>query len=238
MDFEKIDIINSLQPLVDRGGWHWRADSMKLDRVAAVAETRTPWIYWYTDPAVDCYFANDVLFAMFGIIPTVCANCYKVVAIPNSVVDLMAICDLQSQIKHSSKCGIEVRDDVARNYGAYWYNQGLESGKICYELIRELVSKYVGPDVRVGLKRGCTEYERKFGRSDAWTTPPGQAEFEEMVRALFHDPPAIQAQTELFRRHIKDRWIRFAYSRGDMTYLRFTDGVPLFEPYVLYAGAL
>jgi len=238
MDFEKIDIVSGLQPLVDKGSFYWRADTLKLDRLAAVGETRTPWVYWHPTPNMDCYFQNDILFQRFNIIPLACANCFKVVAVPNTVEQLMMLCDLQEQIPHPCKCGVEIRDEVPRHYGGYWYNEGLDKGKTCYELVREMVSKYVGEDVKVGLKRACTEIEAEFGRSDQWEIPEGQAEFEERVAEVFHDPPKIHPQTEIFRRHIKDRWIKFAHSRGDMTYLKFTDGVPLYEPYVLYAGAL
>jgi len=238
MDFEKIDIVESLQPLVDGGSWYWRADTMKLDRLAAVGEPRTPWVYWHP-PGTDCYFHNDIIFKRFGILPSYCAECYKVVVVPKTVEELFQLCDIQQQLEgFPCKCGIEIREDVNRNYGGYWYNEGLKKGETCYELIREMITKYIGPQVRVALKRACTEYERKFGPSNEWEVPEGTVEFEERVRSFMHKTPTIAPQPEIFRKHVKDRWIHFAHSRGDMTYLKFTDGKPLYEPYVLYAGEL
>jgi hypothetical protein len=238
MDFDKINIIDGLQALVDNRSWFWRADTMKLDRIAAIAETRTPWVYWHSN-AVDCYFWNDILFKLFGILPSYCMECYKIVVVPNNVVQLFALCDLQERIEgFPCKCGVEPRDDVNRNYGGYFYNVGLKKAKERFPIMREMVDKYVGKDVKMGLKRACTEYERKFGRSDEWKIPEGQVEFEKRVKSHLTDPPKIAPQPDDFKKHIKDIWIKFAHSRGDMSYTKFTNGVPIFEPYVLYAGEL
>jgi len=239
VNWASIDIVEALQPLTSTGHWYWRSDTGKLDQAVRAIETRTPWIYWHMDMASPCFFYNNVIFQLFNLIPTYCANCYKVVVVPQTVDELYQLCDMQAQLLgYPCKCGVEIRDDVPRNYGGYFYHQGLERGLKGYKIVRELVSKYVGGHVPCALKRSCTEIERAFGPSDKWEIPDGQAAFEARVETMFEEQMKIVGQTEQIRRHVKNKWVRFAHSRGDMTYLKYTDGKPLFEPYVLYAGSL
>lgn len=238
MDWDSIDIVEALQPLVAGGQWYWRADNGKLDQLSPAIESRVPWVYW-NNKGADCFFSNDVLFGKFGLLPSTCANCYKVVVVPTTADELFQVCDIQEQLAGlPCKCGVEIRDDVPRNYGAYWYNEGLEQGRKCYGLVRGLMDKYVGTHIRVGLKRACTEMERQFGPSDKWEIPEGQLEFERKVRTVFTEQPRTAQQTDQIRKHVKNKWIKFAHSRGDMSYLKYTGGTPLYPPYVLYDGQL
>jgi len=238
--FDNIDTYESLQPMVDGGSWYWRADTGKLDRVAATQEPRTPWVYHHPDYQSDCHFWNDIIFKRFGLMPSFCMECYKVLIVPDTVDELFKLCDVQDQlVGMTSKCGLEARDETGRNYGGYHYNRGLDRGKECYALLRDLVNKHVGTGVRIGLKRSCTEFERKFGRSDEWPEiTDEQLAFEERVKGMICEPPKVIPQTPDLVKHIKNKWVHWAHSRGDMSYLMYTDGKPLYEPYVLYAGEL
>jgi len=239
MDFNSIDIYKALLPMVTDGSWFWRADNGKLDRVVSTQESRTPWIYHHPDHKADCYFWNDVIFQKFDLLPSFCMNCYKVVVVPDTVEQLFKLCDMQEQMYAlPCKCGLEIRDEVARSYGGYFYNIGKDRGLDCYRLVRDLVDKYIGQDVRVFLKRACTEFERKFGRSDGWEIESGQIEFEKKIFDLLTPPPKVIGQPDDLKKHIKNKWVQWAHARGDMTYLKFTDGKPLHEPYVIYAGEL
>lgn len=238
--FEQIDIYGSLQPMVDGGAWFWRADVPKLDRRQAAHEPRTPWVYHHPDFGADCHFQNEVLFKRFGLMPSYCMECYKVLIVPNTVDQLFKLCDVQTQLRGlPSKCGLEVRDETDRNYGGYHYNRGLDMGRECYGLMRQLVDKHVGTHVRVALKRACTEFERRFGQSDKWPEiTDEQIAFEQRVYDMIVPPPKIIEQPPDLVKHIKNNWVKFAHARGDMSYLNYTNGVPLYEPYVLYAGEL
>jgi len=244
MNFDAIDVYAMLQPMIDKGGWYWRADTGKLDRIASTQEARTPWVHHHhlALGLDDCHFWNDIIFTRFDIMPSYCMDCYKVVIVPNTVDQLFRLCDVQAQlIGMPSKCGLEIRDSTPRLYGGYHYCRGVEKGREVYELMRTLVTKHIGGDVRIGLKRGCTEYEteKAFGKSDTWPEiVPEQIEFEKKIRELITDPPEVLGQSEHLVKHVKNKWVVWAHAHADMTYLPYCNNKPLHEPYVLYAGAL
>lgn len=238
MNWDQIDIYEALSSLTETPAWYWSAETGKLRQSAFLLEPRSPWVYHHPD-YFECGFCSDILFKRFGLLPSKCMQCFKVVVVPRTVDELFQLNDIEEQLPGMPcKCGIEVREDVARNYGGYFYNEGLEKGRACYTLIRDLIDKYISPDIKVYLKRACTEFERKFGPSDEWTLPEGQEVFEARLRGMIEDrPPIIEPPPDLVK-HVKQRWVKFAHSIGDMTYLKYTDGKPLYEPYVIYAGAL
>lgn len=112
-------------------------------------------------------------------IPSECQDCYKVVARPESLKDLMVLKDTMKEMGFASKCGIERRDTVDALYGGYWYCEGLDEGILRLKQVGEALSE---TEIPFFLKRGCTEYEQTFGPSDSWEVKDNQLAIEEEVR--------------------------------------------------------
>lgn len=236
MDFDRIDIYETLQPLVGPAGWYWRAEDGKLATAVKTMKTRTPWVYLYSRQGL-CGIWQDIIFKRFGLLPSHCLECWKVVVRPRNVMHLFRLHDLMRDfLKRDSKCGVEPRDEVAASYGAYFYNGSLGEGRDTWGVVRASVSEMLGEDTPVILKRGCTEFEMRFGPSDGWAFDRAQFDFEQRVLKKIEFPPDLAPQPEDLIQHIQNRWLRFAHSRGDMSYLEKTGGVPLFPDYVTYHG--
>ncbi len=169
-------------------------------------------------------------------VPSVCQSCFKVVARPQTLKQLFAIESIQVKMDHYSKCGLDIRGDVYGNYGAYWYNRSLNDGVECYKKVRAAVDANddLGPSVSVILKRACTEYERALGASDKYTMTPENMEFEALIRDRMVTDYTVLQQTEIEIDHVHEMWIANAWMWGDETVLEYTDGEPLFPPYVTY----
>jgi hypothetical protein len=237
------DVIDFLKPLLEKRGYKLRWGDGKL-----VAEYRmlheVPWIYVRSPEHYDCHLWHNVIFDVVStktanrFVPTKCQSCWKVVARPKTLAGLFAIGDIQQNIltQYSCKHGIERRPTVHGLYGAYWYNSSIEDGLKCYEDVREEVNKHedLGEDIPVLLKRGCTEFELACGPSDKWRTSKEQVRLEEMIERNIVRDFVLQKQPDHLVRHVHRQWIEFAYENGDETYKRYTDGKPLFRPYVTY----
>lgn len=185
----------------------------------------------------SCTLWKEILFEIVfeqKAVPSHCHGCYKVVARPKTLSELVQIESLQ-QGKEGfgvSKCGIEMRASVPHLYGAYWYCDGLEDGYNMLSRVREAL-----PTIPSILKRGCTEYERACGPSDKWSIIPGQLELEALTSKHvdfdpYDIPPTLQSPP--FVEDLHWTWIKWAYQNGDQTYLEFTHGKPLFPDYVTY----
>jgi hypothetical protein len=180
----------------------------------------------------------DVLFKHMDVdwVPSDCQGCWKVVVRPPTLLALFALEHLQKRLDRPSKCGIEVRESVHGLYGGYFYNLSLEDGRECYAAVRAAVDadELLGPDVPVLLKRGCTEYELEAGPSDEWKVTPDQERAEAEIKRLFVSDHNFSAQPDHLVTRVHRKWIEFAYAAGDETYKHFTNGEPLFPPYVTY----
>ena len=186
-------------------------------------------------PQYQNYFSGPT--APLGFIHSHCHSCWKVVVRPKTVVELMQLCDLQTKIKHPAKCGIEVRSFVPALYGGYFYNRSKEAGIACLKMVKREVRKKINPNMKVMLKRGCTEFEMRFGASDKWVVQTGQIKFEKGFDEVYaKDSVKDTTMPTYLKSHIKTKWLKWAANHQDMTYKEFTNGVSLIgEPdYVEY----
>jgi len=196
----------------------------------------TPWIHRGNPPTPErnCILFHGVFLHYTNIIPQKCQECWKVVARPRTVKELFQISNLQKTSVRSSKAGIEKRPSVNGNYGAYWYNDSISEGEECRQYVTELVS-HISKDIPVFLKRGCTEFEHKYGPSNEWGVSVENADLERLITDLIIIEDAeFVGQPWYVKNHVKSLWIEFAHERGDTTYLEFTDGKPLYPKYVTY----
>lgn len=172
------------------------------------------------------YFSGNG--AAIGFIHSYCHDCYKVVVKPRTVTQLFQLCDLQKEMGHPAKCGIEIRKFVPCLYGGYFYNRSLDAGRECLRKVKKAVRTQIDPSMGVILKRGCTEFEMRFGPSDKWKVLPEQLKFEEAFREVYvKDMPNSMEMPDYLKSHIKTRWLHWAAQHYDKTYKDFTNGISL-----------
>lgn len=218
-----LEIGKKMQPLLQEGVYELDEDDKFYCKAKNFYDG--PWLH--RKPGSNwCMFYHKVLFQTFGLLPPHCASsCWKVVARPKCVVDLFKLHELQQKTDFPSKCGVELRDYVHALYGGYWYNETKEKGLEKYRIVKELIEKEdFKMEVPLMLKRGCTEMEHKFGRSDRWKVTQKSADMVSRIEQCF-----IRGERENQDKNpqwgidnIQKKWIIFAYSNGDSTYLELT----------------
>jgi hypothetical protein len=229
----KRDLIGKLRPLFKSGALYLRDDGKITQDTRPAWDT--PWIHQKSAPNRNCGLYH-IYYNVFGFIHSRCQECWKVVIRPRTLVELDQLMDIEKRLDLPSKCGIEKRETVCGLYGGYFYNDSLEQGLECYRTVRDAVDKHISPDVTVLLKRACTEFEieGKMGDSDEWSVSDEQKDMESYLADWVVDDVQKTAQAE----HLKDlvfrSWIHWAYQNGDISYLHYTDGKPLFPPYKTY----
>lgn len=171
------------------------------------------------------YFKDNL-----GFIHSFCHDCYKVVVRPKTVVQLFKLYDLQKEMQEPSKCGVELRSFISAYYGGYFYTRSLEEGQTMHRRVRKVIDEQLSPDISVILKRGCTEFEMKFGASDKWKILPNQKEWETKFDEIYvRDMQAPYEMPDYLVAYIKRLWIHFAATQKipDMSYKELTGGKAL-----------
>lgn len=221
----------------------------KLDFGPANSAWDVPWHYVVQKGILNCQLWSKVMFGQIfkklpkeitggkQWVPIGCQSCWKVVARPKTLKQLFATVDLQKRLGHHAKCGIEHRAHVFGLYGAYWYNRSQEQGLECYRMVRTAVDAdpYLGPDVDVILKRGCTEMELTAGRSDEYEITDAQRYVEALIEECVNTDIVNRSQPPWAVDYVHARWIEYAYQWGDKTALEFLSPErPLYTPLVTY----
>lgn len=211
-------------------------------KIVSATPYESVWHHVSSDEGHDCaYWHNVIKINGLGkgesFIPIACMNCWKIVVRPKNIKQLFILLALQQEMNVRSKCGIETRGTVHGLYGGYFYTNSLEEGLERYRQVREKVDEWLGEDVTVLLKRGCTEYELAHGDSSLWKPYDGQEEVEKWIKEnldyvsispLHQDPEAFGL--------IHAKWVKYAYANGDSAYIELTGDVPLYKAYRTYHG--
>ena len=227
MNIIEKDIIEPILPLIKRGTYRFTDDG-RLEAESRLS-SETPWVHVRQDPQKNCGLWHHVWFNYYNIIPSGCQKCWKVVVRPGTIKELFAVHDILVSVGMASKCGIERRYSVHGLYGGYLYNDSKEEGLSCLENIRELLPE----GINAFLKRGCTEFEHKFGDSRKWEVTAEQLSLERRLDDLFVENRKKAFQGEELKIHIMANWLRFAFANGDHTAKEYMDE-PLYPPYVTY----
>lgn len=140
------------------------------------------------------------------------------------------------------KIGAEYRPWVHANWGAYFYNNSFEKGREKWKWVREMVDEHVSPEVNVILKRGCTEFERKYGPSIGWDAKfkdnPKCKAWDGIVKDNMVRQVTSYFQPDIIKKHVMAKWVAFAYDREDPTVIELNDGRPMLPPLVFYHNEL
>ena len=234
------DVVGPLSELLSKAGAIVSSKENKV-LIRTVTSYDTPWVHVKLDQGRECHMNLSILFKYFGIIPKQCRQCWKVVVRPRTLVELFKLLELEIELSdkygYACKCGIETRDYTHGLYGGYFYNLTLEDGKVCYDIVRKAVDEIISPDVKVILKRGCTEIELQFGDSAKWEEldiknfDEIEDYAQEKVVVKVADADRLPRIVDL---HTQRNWVDFAYEHGDQTYKQFTGGKPLYNEATKY----
>lgn len=238
------DVLEQYRVILEQEGYIVDMKNKKISRPYVGLEWDSPWIHIVQDPKMLCHVYRHIVLQV-RFIPKRCLTCWKVVVRLNTVQQLFALYDVMKVLNAHSKLGIEEREWVGGNYGAYFYTTSISQGRRRWgqvmramaqePLLRPLVAATMEEDGKdyVTLKRYCTEYELLLGPSDKYEVPEMAEVWEKAAFAHF-DLTKWYGQPQYVKDHVMFRWLKFAYERGDETALLFNDGKPFVTPPVTY----
>jgi len=200
-----------------------------------------PWVFIKHCTGMSCYIWHHIYFDHCGFIPKPCFSCWKIVVRPANIKSAYKVLDIMRELDYPGKVGWEDRKTVFGNFGAYFYNRSLDEAKEKYPTICDAmkdVELQTDPcnqkKIPIIIKRGCTEFEHKFGPSDKWEYTAEDK--ENLLNSVIVDDLVIHTQTDWHIANTMTLWTHNAYSAGDPTVCEFTDGKPLFPKYITYQG--
>jgi len=221
------DILDRIDSVMNKDGrMHYFIDGKdgKIKPIPPESmDINSPWNHTHQDPDRACRLYH-LMFDCMEFIPSKCLKCWKVVARPRTVKELIAVTEVQVELGKYGKAGIEERPYVHGLYGAYWYCNSKEEGMERHREVREAISREVSPDVPVILKRYCTEFEIKLGPSSGYNPPMLAKYWEKRFEELVEFPGKEIPQPQYLKDHVMLNWLRFAYVNGDSTALEFNEG--------------
>lgn len=253
------NIIDLLNPELKNSGYKIRDDGKFYHPGVSVAD-ETPWHHIKGKWDFDCGTWHQIIFNVIRpklpqqeqFVPSKCQQCWKIVVRPQTLEQLFALEHMQTQMDVPSKCGIEVRPSVCGLYGGYFYTDSLDKGLFRYNQVCENMRNYTnsrgdktllpvvkqvdnnGYTTKVLLKRGCTEYEHKFGDSSKWQITDGQLFIEKLVDRWLVKDDVYRQQPENVIHKVHQSWVEWAFQNGDLTYKLYNGGEPIYPDYFTY----
>ena len=242
--------------LASHPSYFYRMEDGKIDCIKRMM-TDPPWAYIKPGANQNCHFWHQILFNFVHEqkkVPIACHNCWKVVVMPRDIEELFASYILINELGRAGKCGIEGdRANTDRFYGAYFYNNSIEEGLDCYNIVRKAIDRekmyetnILGAPIRVQfnngydepvkviLKRACTEFEQQCGPSDTWTWDDEQVETERIAENAFTQDVISAGMSDSQIARLAYMWIHKAFQWGDKKYMMFTNGNRMYPPPVTY----
>lgn len=220
-------------------GFIWDPDDGKMRQKGQLSlMNNTPWCHARSSADKKCGLDHNIIYNNWRIITPRCLECWKVVVAPRTFHQLMQLEKLQLSMNVDSKCGIELRDYTPRHYGGYFYTGSIDKGRARWKEVRDAVEAYegLGPEVAktVILKRGCTEYEMSSGPSNFWSMNKEQEQMLENIESFVDVRQSLFEQSTQLKRNIRMKWIIWAHSHGDFSYVDYNGGKKLYPGYVSY----
>ena len=232
-EWNKLDILTPMAEMMNQG-FHINAETGMIG-IKRAHGFQTPWVHVKQAPSKRCGIDHQIKFEKFGYVPPRCMQCWKVVVMPRTLKELFELEQLEHGMQRPSKCGIEVRNYTPRHYGGYFYNNSLEEGRECYDAVRKEVDNHMSKDIKVLLKRACTEMEMKCGNAGFWNLTAQDLEIDAIIEDRVENSAAISSkQADYVIAHVKNEWMKWAFSNGDMTYKEFNGGQDMFPDYQFF----
>jgi len=122
---------------------------------------------WKNNPYPGyCCQRHMKVFNIYKVIPEYCFNCYKILVVPRTVLELFKLMIVFDNIElpenNTRKCMLEVRPKISGTYKGYVYFQSLEDAKEKLPFIKDVIAEHISRDVQVEIKRGCSEYKLAY----------------------------------------------------------------------------
>jgi hypothetical protein len=178
-------------------------------------------------PLLRCRFLMEFLFEQAyakSAVPHGCSACYKVKVSLRTLRELVAAWGIGKRIACQSKWGVDIDNPHSQDiYAGVFYTQGLDMARAIYKLARAAFDSdpKLGPQVRMVIRRGCSDYEAALGPADRYEFTPEMAELEAYLNTRFSKSKAAGLKPVPMA-----KWIETAFRIGDDTYLDFTGGKP------------
>ena len=106
------------------------------------------------------------VFNTYQAIPEFCFGCYKVQIEPENLIDLiktyLIFDNIEFENNNTRKCMVETRPKINGHYKALIYCSSLEEAENLKKQIEKIFFKNLGKEVKINVKRGCTEYGAKY----------------------------------------------------------------------------
>lgn len=230
------DIIGKLQPLFESNRLVIDTDGRIVERNSSgrFLAWNSPWIHRNILGDRNCDLWH-LTYQLLNFVPTQCRNCWKVVVTPLTLKQLFRLERYQFVSSRNCKCGIELRAYTRKFYGGYWYNDTRELGEECFAKVKADMMMIGLGDCPIILKRYCTEFEREFGGTKNYKKPDDQDHWEKLIRShVLYGATPTSGQPEFLKRHIRRRWIEFAWRHGDETVYEYTGGKDIYAPLDTY----
>ena len=188
-------------------------------------------IYRKTKSDLNCNRHMKV-FNTYQAIPQYCFGCYKVQIEPENLIDLIKIYLLFDNIKfenlNTQKCMVETRPKIDGSYKSIVYCYSQEEAEIIKKRISKIAKKNLDKEVKLKVKRGCTEYGIKYPEynnlnENIMKFKPEWKNYENLIDNNFphliednNHPPTTKGVT-LDDALVIQNWLKYAILIGDET---------------------
>ena len=227
-DLQKVDLCHVLLEDFKRGIAEIRGDKIVYEYKQVSPDT--PWYFHTLERERNCTLWHKILFDKFNILPRGCMNCWKIVARPKNLDELLELNKLQEEMSLPSKTGVDIRatETYKGIYLGFWYCPlgDLAQAKELYKEVNRKVRGALSLDTPVILKRGCTEMENAFGPSHEWVYTPEMRFMEDLVSSTVEVDELKPPQPSFVRSHVLAFWILYAHRMGDKTARKYIRNFP------------
>ena len=188
-------------------------------------------IYRKTKSDLNCNRHMKV-FNTYQAIPQYCFGCYKVQIEPENLIDLIKIYLLFDNIKfenlNTQKCMVETRPKIDGSYKSIVYCYSQEEAEIIKKRISKITKKNLDKEVKLKVKRGCSEYGIKYPEynnlnENIMKFKPEWKNYENLIDNNFphliedsNHPPTTKGVT-LDDALVIQNWLKYAILIGDET---------------------
>ena len=188
-------------------------------------------IYRKTKSDLNCNRHMKV-FNTYQAIPQYCFGCYKVQIEPENLIDLIKIYLLFDNITfenlNTQKCMVETRPKIDGSYKSIVYCYSQEEAEIIKKRISKITKKNLDKEVKLKVKRGCSEYGIKYPEynnlnENIMKFKPEWKNYENLIDNNFphliedsNHPPTTKGVT-LDDALVIQNWLKYAILIGDET---------------------
>ena len=147
-----------------------------------------------------------------GAAPHGCSACYKVKVVLRTLRQLVAAWEIAKRMEYRSKSGVDLDNPYLQDvYAGCFYISSLDAARALYRIVSQKFSEEprLGADPAITIKRGCSEYEVKLGRSENYTFEPEMPDLEVYLKTRFRERK-VESQATMTMSY----WIETTFRRG------------------------